>query len=152
MCVLATGRAMGRGVHKLQVPNRNQAWIFPGKGLMLKRRYFGHLKWRANSLEKTLMLGKIEGKRRRGWQRMRWLDGLTDWVDMNSSKLREIVQDREVWRATVHGVTKSQTWLSYRTTTQQMSPQKPQGKTPLSRGHCSPISLALTLQRSSLVY
>ena len=79
---------------------------------MWKLQYFGHLKQRADTLEKTLMLGKIEGKRRRGWQRMRWLDSITDSMDMNLSKLQEILKDRGAWRDVVHEVPKSQTQLS----------------------------------------
>ena len=93
-------------------PKGDKVWIFIGLMLKLKLQYFGYLMWRAYSLEKTLMLGKIEGRRRRGWQRMRWLDDIIDSMDKNFGKFQEMVKDREAWHAAVHKVAKSQTWLN----------------------------------------
>ena len=99
-------------------PKGNQPWIvLEGLMLKLKLQYFGHLMWKADSLEKTLMLGKIEGKRISGKQSMRWLDSITDSIDTNLSKLPEIVKDKTAWRTAVHGIIKSQTQFNNWTTT-----------------------------------
>ena len=129
-------------------PKGDQSWVFIGGPMLkLKLQYFGHLMWRADFFEKTLMLGKIEGRRRRGQQRMRWLDGITDTMDMGLGRLWQLVMGREAWRAAVHGVIKSRTRLSQWTELIPSLLSFPPAELPVS---CGNFSLAIYFTHNSI--